>query len=95
MGTTALLTLASVISLFQGVTAELKSKGLMTADVEIWNDRFAMLGLVALAFTIVFENLCTQNHRRKNKTWWSEEEDRKPDFIAFARNMVEKMDSPE
>nr|GMD95154.1 early light-induced protein, chloroplastic-like [Ipomoea batatas] len=56
LGTTALLTLASVIPLFQGVTAESKSKGLMTADAEIWNGRFAMLGLVALAFTEYVQN---------------------------------------
>ncbi|XP_019180062.1 PREDICTED: early light-induced protein, chloroplastic-like [Ipomoea nil] len=56
LGSTALLTLASVIPLFQGVTAESKSKGLMTADAEIWNGRFAMLGLVALAFTEYVQN---------------------------------------
>ncbi|XP_059293555.1 early light-induced protein, chloroplastic-like [Lycium ferocissimum] len=51
LGTSALLTLASLIPLFQGVTAESKSGGIMSADAEIWNGRFAMLGLVALAFT--------------------------------------------
>ncbi|CAN4091256.1 unnamed protein product [Withania somnifera] len=51
LGTSALLTLASVIPLFQGVSAESKSGGIMSADAEIWNGRFAMLGLVALAFT--------------------------------------------
>ncbi|CAN4092896.1 unnamed protein product [Withania somnifera] len=51
LGTSALLTLASIIPLFQGVTAESKSGGIMSADAEIWNGRFAMLGLVALAFT--------------------------------------------
>ncbi|XP_060179960.1 early light-induced protein 1, chloroplastic-like [Lycium barbarum] len=51
LGTSALLTLASLIPLFQGVSAESKSGGIMSANAEIWNGRFAMLGLVALAFT--------------------------------------------
>ncbi|KAK4732420.1 hypothetical protein R3W88_025408 [Solanum pinnatisectum] len=51
LGSSALLTLASLIPLFQGVTVESKSGGIMSADAEIWNGRFAMLGLVALAFT--------------------------------------------
>ncbi|KAF3646914.1 Early light-induced protein 2, chloroplastic [Capsicum annuum] len=51
LGSSVLLTLASIIPLFQGVTAESKSGGFMSADAEIWNGRFAMLGLVALAFT--------------------------------------------
>ncbi|CAH2079145.1 unnamed protein product [Thlaspi arvense] len=51
LGTTALLTLASMVPLFKGIRAESKSKGLMTSDAELWNGRFAMLGLVALAFT--------------------------------------------
>ncbi|MCE0481093.1 hypothetical protein HAX54_038491 [Datura stramonium] len=51
LGTSVVLTLASIIPLFQGVSAEKKSNGIMTADAEIWNGRFAMLGLVALAFT--------------------------------------------
>ena len=49
--TTAVLSLASLIPLFQGVSVESKSKGFMTSDAELWNGRFAMLGLVALAFT--------------------------------------------
>ncbi|PIM98908.1 hypothetical protein CDL12_28603 [Handroanthus impetiginosus] len=51
LGTSALLSLASLIPMFKGVTAESKSGDLMTSDAEIWNGRFAMLGLVALAFT--------------------------------------------
>ncbi|XP_016505362.1 early light-induced protein 1, chloroplastic [Nicotiana tabacum] len=52
LGTSALLTLASLIPLFQGIRAEKKyTSGIMSADAEIWNGRFAMLGLVALAFT--------------------------------------------
>ncbi|KAF8038003.1 hypothetical protein BT93_B0757 [Corymbia citriodora subsp. variegata] len=46
-----LLSIASLVPLFQGVTAESKSDGLMTSDAELWNGRLAMLGLVALAFT--------------------------------------------
>ena len=51
LGTSIVLSLASLIPLFQGVSVESKSKGLMTSDAEMWNGRFAMLGLVALAFT--------------------------------------------
>ncbi|KAK9930922.1 hypothetical protein M0R45_018224 [Rubus argutus] len=51
LGTSILLTVASLIPLFQGVSAESKSNGLMTSDAELWNGRLAMLGLVALAFT--------------------------------------------
>ncbi|VVA98680.1 unnamed protein product [Arabis nemorensis] len=51
LGTTAILTLASLVPLFKGITAESKSDGFMTSDAELWNGRFAMLGLVALAFT--------------------------------------------
>lgn len=49
--TSVVLSLASLIPMFQGVTAESKSEGLMTSDAELWNGRFAMLGLVALALT--------------------------------------------
>ncbi|KAK3440600.1 hypothetical protein EUGRSUZ_B01895 [Eucalyptus grandis] len=51
IGTSVLLSVASLVPLFQGVTAESKSDGLMTSDAELWNGRLAMLGLVALAFT--------------------------------------------
>ena len=51
LGTSVLFTVASLIPLFSGVTVQSKSKGLMTSDAELWNGRFAMLGLVALAFT--------------------------------------------
>ena len=51
LGTSVVLTLASLIPLFQGVSVESKSKGFMSSDAELWNGRFAMLGLVALAFT--------------------------------------------
>ncbi|CAK7327130.1 unnamed protein product [Dovyalis caffra] len=51
LGTSIVLSIASLIPLFQGVSVESKSEGLMTSDAELWNGRFAMLGLVALAFT--------------------------------------------
>ncbi|KAM7462847.1 hypothetical protein LguiA_030968 [Lonicera macranthoides] len=51
LGTSMVLTLASLVPLFKGISVQSKSKGLMTSDAEMWNGRFAMLGLVALAFT--------------------------------------------
>ena len=51
VATSVVLSLASLVPLFKGVGAESKSSGLMTSDAELWNGRFAMLGLVALAFT--------------------------------------------
>ncbi|XP_031270024.1 early light-induced protein 1, chloroplastic-like [Pistacia vera] len=51
IGTSVVLSLASLVPLFKGVTVESVSEGLMTSDAELWNGRFAMLGLVALAFT--------------------------------------------
>ncbi|KAF6173446.1 hypothetical protein GIB67_027141 [Kingdonia uniflora] len=51
LGTSVLLSLASLIPLSKGVSVESKSDGVMTSSAEMWNGRFAMLGLVALAFT--------------------------------------------
>ncbi|KAI3690094.1 hypothetical protein L2E82_48069 [Cichorium intybus] len=51
VGTSVLLSLASLVPLFKGVSVQSKSNGLMTSDAEMWNGRFAMLGLVALALT--------------------------------------------
>ncbi|XP_065863236.1 early light-induced protein 1, chloroplastic-like [Euphorbia lathyris] len=51
IGSSVLLSLASLIPLFKGVSVESKSDGIMTSDAELWNGRLAMLGLVALAFT--------------------------------------------
>jgi len=51
VGTSILLSVASLIPLFKGVSAESKSEGVMTSDAEMWNGRFAMLGLVSLALT--------------------------------------------
>ncbi|XP_048136577.1 early light-induced protein 1, chloroplastic-like [Rhodamnia argentea] len=48
--TSILLSVASLVPLFQGVTVESKSDGSMTSDAELWNGRLAMLGLVALVF---------------------------------------------
>ncbi|KAF9603712.1 hypothetical protein IFM89_037475 [Coptis chinensis] len=51
VGTTVLLSMASLVPLIKGVSVESKSNGVMTSDAEMWNGRFAMLGLVALVFT--------------------------------------------
>ncbi|KAI4345692.1 hypothetical protein L6164_012792 [Bauhinia variegata] len=51
IGTSVVLSLASLIPLFKGVSVESKSEGFMSSDAELWNGRFAMLGLIALAFT--------------------------------------------
>ncbi|CAI8586375.1 unnamed protein product [Vicia faba] len=51
LGTSVLLSLASLIPFLQGVSVESKSKSIMSSDAELWNGRIAMLGLVALAFT--------------------------------------------
>ncbi|KAK3126524.1 hypothetical protein QOZ80_7AG0557900 [Eleusine coracana subsp. coracana] len=49
--TAAVLSVASLVPLLQGESAEARSGGVMSADAELWNGRFAMLGLVALAVT--------------------------------------------
>lgn len=49
--TAAVLSVASLVPLLQGESAEGRGRGVMSADAELWNGRFAMLGLVALAFT--------------------------------------------
>jgi len=49
--TAAVFTVASLVPLLQGQTVESKSSGVWSADAELWNGRFAMLGLVALAVT--------------------------------------------
>ncbi|WCJ23864.1 Early light-induced protein chloroplastic [Euphorbia peplus] len=51
VGSSVLLSLASLIPLLKGVSVESKSDGFMTSDAELWNGRFAMLGLVSLAIT--------------------------------------------
>ncbi|KAK9059422.1 hypothetical protein SSX86_022042 [Deinandra increscens subsp. villosa] len=47
VGTSVVLSLASLVPLFKGVRAESKSNGVMTSDAELWNGRLAMMGLVA------------------------------------------------
>ncbi|KZV27934.1 Early light-induced protein [Dorcoceras hygrometricum] len=51
--TTLLFSVASLIPLFRGVSADSTSRpgGLMSSDAELWNGRAAMVGLVALAYT--------------------------------------------
>jgi hypothetical protein len=49
--TAAVLSVASLVPVLQGDSAEGRSGGVMSADAELWNGRFAMLGLVALAIT--------------------------------------------
>uniref|UniRef100_A0ACD5UP72 Uncharacterized protein n=1 Tax=Avena sativa TaxID=4498 RepID=A0ACD5UP72_AVESA len=49
--TAAVFSVASMVPLLQGQTVESKSSGIWSADAELWNGRFAMLGLVALAAT--------------------------------------------
>jgi hypothetical protein len=49
--TAAVLSVASLVPVLKGDSTEARSGGVMSADAELWNGRFAMLGLVALAFT--------------------------------------------
>ncbi|KAG2632024.1 low molecular mass early light-inducible protein HV60, chloroplastic-like [Panicum virgatum] len=49
--TAAVLSVASLVPVLRGESAESRSGGVMSADAELWNGRFAMLGLVALAVT--------------------------------------------
>ncbi|KAI3692081.1 hypothetical protein L6452_31890 [Arctium lappa] len=51
VGTSGVLSLASLVPLLKGVSVQSKLKRIMSSDAELWNGRFAMLGLVALAFT--------------------------------------------
>ncbi|KAL5196572.1 hypothetical protein ABZP36_000084 [Zizania latifolia] len=49
--TAAVFSAASLVPLLRGESAEARSGAFMSANAELWNGRFAMLGLVALAFT--------------------------------------------
>ncbi|KAM3411423.1 hypothetical protein ACQJBY_003212 [Aegilops geniculata] len=49
--TAGVFSVASLVPLLQGQSVESKSSGVWSADAELWNGRFAMLGLVALAAT--------------------------------------------
>ncbi|KQK20605.1 low molecular mass early light-inducible protein HV90, chloroplastic [Brachypodium distachyon] len=52
--TVVVLSVASLVPLLQGESAEARGAGkVMSANAELWNGRFAMLGLVALAATEV------------------------------------------
>ena len=51
LATAGVFSLASLVPLLQGQSVESKSSGIWSADAELWNGRFAMLGLVALAAT--------------------------------------------
>ncbi len=58
IGTSVVLTLASLIPFFKGVSVQRVSDGIMTPDAEMWNGRLAMLGLVALAVTEYVKDCC-------------------------------------
>uniref|UniRef100_A0A0D6QRI2 Early light-induced protein n=1 Tax=Araucaria cunninghamii TaxID=56994 RepID=A0A0D6QRI2_ARACU len=51
VATSMLLSVASLVPMFKGVSAESKSQPIMSAGAEIWNGRLAMVGLMALAVT--------------------------------------------
>nr|P14895.1 RecName: Full=High molecular mass early light-inducible protein HV58, chloroplastic; Short=ELIP; Flags: Precursor [Hordeum vulgare]CAA33728.1 unnamed protein product [Hordeum vulgare subsp. vulgare] len=51
LATAGVFSVASLLPLLQGQSVESKSSGIWSADAELWNGRFAMLGLVALAAT--------------------------------------------
>eukprot|EP00253_Pinus_taeda_P015522 PITA_15522 len=51
VGSTVLLSVASLIPMFNGVSTESKSQAIMSSGAEMWNGRFAMIGLIALALT--------------------------------------------
>ncbi|XP_047334976.1 early light-induced protein 1, chloroplastic-like [Impatiens glandulifera] len=52
VGTSVLVSLASLVPLFKGVRVESIGSGrIMNPNAELWNGRVAMLGLIALAFT--------------------------------------------
>ncbi|KAF3324370.1 early light-induced protein 1 [Carex littledalei] len=54
-GTAVLFSVASLVPLFKGENVQSKTTGIMNENAEMWNGRFAMLGLVALAFTEYFK----------------------------------------
>ncbi|XP_078180536.1 early light-induced protein 2, chloroplastic-like isoform X1 [Carex rostrata] len=51
LGAAVLFSVASLVPLFKGKNVESITTGIMNESAEMWNGRFAMLGLVALAFT--------------------------------------------
>ena len=46
-----LLTVASLVPLSKGISTESRSQPIFSSSAEMWNGRFAMLGLLALALT--------------------------------------------
>lgn len=46
-----MLSVASLVPMFNGVSAESKSQPIFSSSAEMWNGRLAMIGLVALAVT--------------------------------------------
>ncbi|XP_059072407.1 early light-induced protein 1, chloroplastic-like, partial [Cryptomeria japonica] len=46
-----LMTVGTLVPLFNGISRESESQQLFSSTAEMWNGRFAMLGLLALAFT--------------------------------------------
>ena len=51
VGSAILLSVASLIPMFKGISAESRSQEIMSSGAEMLNGRFAMIGLIALAFT--------------------------------------------
>ncbi|XP_059065880.1 early light-induced protein 2, chloroplastic-like [Cryptomeria japonica] len=49
--TAGLMTVGTLVPLFNGISRESKSQQIFSSTAEMWNGRFAMLGLLALAFT--------------------------------------------
>ncbi|GLJ59106.1 hypothetical protein SUGI_1492970 [Cryptomeria japonica] len=46
-----LMTVGTLVPLFNGISRESESQQIFSSTAEMWNGRFAMLGLLALAFT--------------------------------------------
>ncbi|GLJ41898.1 hypothetical protein SUGI_0867580 [Cryptomeria japonica] len=49
--TAGLMTVGTLVPLFNGISRESTSQPIFSSTAEMWNGRFAMLGLLALAFT--------------------------------------------
>ncbi|XP_059066563.1 early light-induced protein 1, chloroplastic-like [Cryptomeria japonica] len=49
--TAGLMTVGTLVPLFNGISEESTSQPIFSSTAEMWNGRFAMLGLLALAFT--------------------------------------------
>lgn len=55
LGASILLTVASLIPFLRGIGPAANQDPVMNPDAELWNGRFAMIGLVALAITEYFK----------------------------------------